>query len=168
MSAAKSTLDARWMKIFVKENCFWLKKLLRYPTLQLMKSGNLESGVDRPRSRCRFVWYFCTLFWDDITIIWDEYIVYFLTEKNLFWSNKKFVYLIYINKLSGYHKITYENILKRTWTSLNITTGTFASSKKRSPSPNLKVAQGIKKCQRSSTKFKKLKNEAPGNKSKNR
>ena len=39
----------------------------------------------------------------------------FLTEKkNLFWSNKKFVYLIFINKLLWYHpKITYENILQK-------------------------------------------------------
>ena len=39
----------------------------------------------------------------------------FLTEKkNLFWTNKKFVYLIFINKLSWYHpKITYENIVQK-------------------------------------------------------
>jgi hypothetical protein len=42
--------------------------------------------------------YFFTSFWDDITIIWDENIVYFLTEKkNLFWTNKKFDYLISTN-----------------------------------------------------------------------
>ena len=37
----------------------------------------------------------------------------FLTEKkNLLWTNTKFVYLIFINKLSWYHpKITYENII---------------------------------------------------------
>ena len=35
------------------------------------------------------------LFWDDITIIWDENILYFFN-----WENKKFVYLIFINKLS--------------------------------------------------------------------
>ena len=39
----------------------------------------------------------------------------FLTEeKNLFWTNKKFVYLIFINKLSWYHpKIMYENIVQK-------------------------------------------------------
>ena len=39
----------------------------------------------------------------------------FLTEKKkLFWTNKKFVYLIFINKLSWYHpKITYENIVQK-------------------------------------------------------
>ena len=39
----------------------------------------------------------------------------FLTEKKtLFWTNKKFVYLIFINKLSWYHpKITYKNILQK-------------------------------------------------------
>ena len=63
--------------------------------------------------------FFCNilvtmLFWDDITIICDENIVYFLTEKKkLLWTNKKFVYLIFINKLSLYHpKITYGNIVQ--------------------------------------------------------
>ena len=39
----------------------------------------------------------------------------FLTEKNtLFWTNKKFVHLIFINKLSWYHpKITYENVVQK-------------------------------------------------------
>jgi hypothetical protein len=39
----------------------------------------------------------------------------FLTEKKkLFWINKKFVYLIFINKLWWYHpKITHENIIKK-------------------------------------------------------
>ena len=39
----------------------------------------------------------------------------FLTEKkNLFGTNKKFVYLIFIDKLSWYHpKITYENIAQK-------------------------------------------------------
>ena len=32
----------------------------------------------------------------------------------IFWTNKKFVYLIFINKLSWYHsKITYENIVQK-------------------------------------------------------
>ena len=41
-------------------------------------------------------------------IIWDENIAYFLTEKkNLFWTNKKFLHLIFNNKLAWYHpKIT--------------------------------------------------------------
>ena len=40
----------------------------------------------------------CTIFWDDIPIIWNENIVCFLNEKKkLFWTNKKFVYLIFIN-----------------------------------------------------------------------
>ena len=48
--------------------------------------------------------YFRTLFWDDIRIIWDENIVfYFNWEKNLCWTNKKFVYLIVIIKSSWYH-----------------------------------------------------------------
>ena len=55
------------------------------------------------------------LFWDDITIIWDENIVYFFNwEKKLFWTNKKFVYLIFVNKLLWYHpKITYKNIIQK-------------------------------------------------------
>ena len=37
---------------------------------------------------------------------------FFNWEKKLFWTNKKFVYLIFINKLWWYHpKITYENIV---------------------------------------------------------
>ena len=48
---------------------------------------------------CPLVRYFWTLFWDDITIIWDENIVYFYNrEKKLFWTNKKFVYLIFMSK----------------------------------------------------------------------
>ena len=44
---------------------------------------------------------FRTLFLDDIAKMWDENIVYLLTEKKtLFWTNKKFVYLIFIYKLS--------------------------------------------------------------------
>ena len=40
----------------------------------------------------------CMLFWDDITIFWDENLVLFAFStgrlgKNLFWTNKKFVYL---------------------------------------------------------------------------
>ena len=39
----------------------------------------------------------------------------FLTaKKTLFWTNNKFVYLIFINKLLWYHpKITYENIVQK-------------------------------------------------------
>ena len=41
----------------------------------------------------------CMLFWDDIMIFWDENLLLFtfLTgklRKNLFWTNKKFVYLL--------------------------------------------------------------------------
>ena len=44
---------------------------------------------------CPFVWYFCMLFWVDITINWHENIVYFFNwEKTLFWTNKKFVYIL--------------------------------------------------------------------------
>ena len=45
-------------------------------------------------------WYFRTLFWDDITIFSDENLLWFLIErkKKLFWTNKKFVYLIFIPK----------------------------------------------------------------------
>ena len=59
--------------------------------------------------------YFCTIFWDDITIIWYENIVYFHNwEKKMLWINKKFVYLIFINKLSWHHpKIMYENIVQK-------------------------------------------------------
>ena len=47
---------------------------------------------------CCPVRYFWTLFWDDITKIWEENLLIFtfLSEKlrkNLFWTNKKFVYL---------------------------------------------------------------------------
>ena len=58
---------------------------------------------------------YCTLFWDDIKIIWDDNIVYFFNwEKKMVWTNKKFVYLIFINKLLWYHpKIRYENIIQR-------------------------------------------------------
>ena len=54
---------------------------------------------------------FCTLFWDDITIIWDKILFSFLTEKkNLFWTNKKFVYLIFINKIM---MISTKNIVQK-------------------------------------------------------
>ena len=45
-------------------------------------------------------------------MIWDENIVYFFNQKkNRFCSNQKFVYLIFIYKLSWYHpKIIYEYI----------------------------------------------------------
>ena len=58
---------------------------------------------------------FCTLFWDDITIIWDENIIYYFNwKKNLFLTNKKFIYLFFINKLSWYHpEITYKNIVQK-------------------------------------------------------
>ena len=39
------------------------------------------------------------LFGDDVTIFWYENLLRFLTEKKkLFWTNKKFVYLIFIPK----------------------------------------------------------------------
>ena len=46
----------------------------------------------------------------------------FLTEKkNCFGTSKKFVYLIFINKLSLYHpKITYENTVKKDMNNLII------------------------------------------------
>ena len=55
---------------------------------------------------CRPVCYFEKLFWDDITKFWDENLLFtFLTgklRKNLFWTNKNFVYLlIYHNKYSS-------------------------------------------------------------------
>ena len=62
---------------------------------------------------------FCTIFshiiWNDIKIIWDENIVYFFNwEINLFWTNKKFVYLIFINKLWWYHpKLTNKNLVQK-------------------------------------------------------
>ena len=42
--------------------------------------------------------YFGTLFWDEITKFWDENLLLFTDlieklRKNLFWTNKKFVYL---------------------------------------------------------------------------
>ena len=48
---------------------------------------------------CFLVPYFGTLFWDDITKIWNENLssFTFLTgqlRKNLFWTNKIFVYLL--------------------------------------------------------------------------
>ena len=48
-------------------------------------------------------------------MIWNENIVYlFNWEKNLFWTNKLFVYLIFINKLLWYRpKIMYENIVQK-------------------------------------------------------
>ena len=62
-----------------------------------------------------YVGYFCELFWNNITMIWDENLVYFLTEKKkLYWTNKKFVYLTFINKLSWYHpKVAFENIVQK-------------------------------------------------------
>ena len=56
-------------------------------------------------------------------IIWDENIVYFFNwEKNLFWTNKKFVCLIFINKLSWYHpKIAYENIVQKDMNKFQVT-----------------------------------------------
>jgi hypothetical protein len=55
---------------------------------------------------CRLVRYFGTLFWDDITLFWDDITLFwdenlllftFLNGKlrrNLFLTNKKFVYLL--------------------------------------------------------------------------
>jgi len=48
---------------------------------------------------CRPVRYFGTLFWDDITKFWDENLLLFTflfgkLRKNLFWTIKKFVYLL--------------------------------------------------------------------------
>ena len=41
-------------------------------------------------------------------------LIFLLRKKNLFLTNKKFVYLISINKLFWYHpKITYENIVQK-------------------------------------------------------
>ena len=57
-------------------------------------------------------------------IIWDENIVYFFNwEKTLLWTNKKFIYLIFINKLLWYHpKITYENIVQKDMHKFNVNT----------------------------------------------
>ena len=80
----------------------------------------------------------CTLFWDDIMIIWDENLFTFLTEKkNQFWTNKKFVYLIFINKLSWYHpKITYKNIVQK---DMNKFINSFKWVKSRESSGNSKT-----------------------------
>ena len=50
-----------------------------------------------------------------MTIIWNENIVYFFNweKKNLFLTNKAFLYLIFINKLWYHPKITYENIVQK-------------------------------------------------------
>ena len=71
---------------------------------------------------CTTVRYFRFLFWNDITIIWDENIVYFLHEKKkLFWTNKKFGYSIFINKLLWHHpKITYKNIVQKDMNKIKI------------------------------------------------
>mgnify|MGYP007015602983 CR=1 FL=1 len=51
----------------------------------------------------------------DGSVIWIENIVYsFNWEKTLLWTNKKFVYWIFINKLFWYYpKITYKNIVQK-------------------------------------------------------
>ena len=59
-------------------------------------SGFLRDWSQKSCS-CPLVRCFRTLFLDDIMIIWDENIVYFVNW--LFWNNKKFLYLIFINKL---------------------------------------------------------------------
>ena len=48
-------------------------------------------------------------------MIWDENFVFlFYWEKKLFWTNKKFVYLIFIDKLLWYHpKITYKYTVQK-------------------------------------------------------
>ena len=86
---------------------------------------------------CPFVRYFRTLFWDDITIIWDENIVYFFNwEKTLFWTNTKFVYVIFINKLPWYHpKIMYENIVQKEMNKLFITISICSLRKSSTPLP---------------------------------
>ena len=59
---------------------------------------HFSKKIDKKTFSCRPVRYFGTLFWDDITKFWDENLLLFtfLTgklRKNLFWTNKKFVYL---------------------------------------------------------------------------
>ena len=63
---------------------------------------------------CPLVRYFRMLLWDDIKIIWNENMIYFFNwEKNIFWTNKIFFYLIFINKLWWYHpQIMYENFVQ--------------------------------------------------------
>ena len=67
--------------------------------------------------------YFGTLNWTDITKIWDEKLLLFtfLTgklRKILFWTNKKFVYLL--SQQIFVPKITSENIILTTWKGLNL------------------------------------------------
>ena len=49
---------------------------------------------------------------DDLfSLGWKYCLLFKLRKKNLFWTNKEFVYLIFINKLSWYYpKIKYKNI----------------------------------------------------------
>ena len=74
--------------------------------------------ISQQTCSCRTVCYFVTLFWDDITKFWDENLLLFTfstgkLRKNLFWTNKKFVYL---NIITNFHpKITYKNIVPMTW-----------------------------------------------------
>ena len=61
--------------------------------------------------------YFGTLFWDEITKFWDENLLLFTDlieklRKNLFWTNKKFVYLNIITNLRP--KIMSQNIVPTT------------------------------------------------------
>ena len=67
----------------------------------------------------------CTLFWD-VTLGWYHeilgwrfIIIYWKTEKNLFWTNKKFVYLNIITNFCP--KITSQNIVPKTWNGLLFT-----------------------------------------------
>ena len=58
--------------------------MLKHPSTPANDSSASHSKTEREES-------FGTKFWIDITIFWDEIYYDFLTEKKLFWTNKKFV-----------------------------------------------------------------------------
>jgi hypothetical protein len=63
---------------------------------------------------------FCTIFsylilgWYHDNLGWKYFLLFSTEKKKLFWTNKKFLYLIFINKLPWYHsEIKYENIVQK-------------------------------------------------------
>ena len=60
------------------------------------------------------IFLYVILGWYHNNLGWKYCLLFYLRKKKLFWTNKKLVYLIFINKISWYHpKIAYENIVQK-------------------------------------------------------
>ena len=94
-------------KCFYYKICYWKKNFLIFKVLPII---NLFMSFFT-------IFLYIILGWYQDNLGW-KYCLLFNWEKTCFWTNKKFVYLIFINKLWWYNpKITYKISYKRTWTS---------------------------------------------------